>query len=184
MSVETPATPAPAVAAPVAAPVVAPDGAKPDEPLGAPGLAALQSERARANAAEKAVSDAQARIQAFEDRDKTEAQKAADRIAAMERENASLRVDALRAQVAAAKSDAAKGIILTADLLTGSTQAELEASADRLLAFKGTPQVTPEPAAQSASFIIPDDGGKPAIGKQNDIQPGLGTLRAAYAQVK
>lgn len=127
-----------------ATPVVpAAEVAKTDEPLGAPGLAALKSEREAKAAAEKRAADAEARIKEFEDAQKTEAEKQAERIAAIERENVELRSAKTRAEVAATKG-------VPADLLTGSTQAELEASADALIAFKG--------AQEPQKLYVPNEG--------------------------
>jgi len=137
------------------------------EPLGAPGLAALQSEREARKAAEKATNDALTRIKEFEDRDKTETQKQADRLTEIEAENSGLRSAQTRSEVAEAKSDPEKGIIVPAALLTGSTREELEASADALIAFRGDPQpqrlhvpnegLAPtgddDPSSQFASFM-------------------------------
>ena len=61
---------------------------------------------------------------------KTELQKALDKAAQAEARVKALEVQAVRAQVAAAKG-------VDADLLSGSTLEELEASADRLLAWRG-----------------------------------------------
>lgn len=77
-------------------------GAKPDEPLGAPGLAALNAERDRADKAEKAAKAALAKIQEFEDRDKSEAQKQQEALEKAQKELAELTVAKLRAEVAAA----------------------------------------------------------------------------------
>jgi len=66
----------------------------------------------------------------LEEAKKTDAQKAADRITALESENAGLKADALKSRVAAAKG-------VPVELLTGTTEAELNAAADKLLAFKG-----------------------------------------------
>ena len=66
----------------------------------------------------------------IEEANKTEAERQADRLAQLQAENARLQADALRAQVAAAKG-------VPADLLAGTTEDELNAAADRLLAFKG-----------------------------------------------
>lgn len=107
-----------------------------EAPLGAPGLAALQAERDARAVAEK-------RLKEFEDRDKTEAQKLADRAEAAEKRAAELEAKNLRAEVAAAKG-------VPANLLSGSTQAELEASADALIAFRGE-----KPAS---SLHVPNEG--------------------------
>lgn len=138
-------TPAPAEPNATPAEPVEPVGAKPDEPLGAPGLAALKSEREAKAIAEKRAAAAEARIKEFEDRDKTEAQKAADALAAAQAELAELTVAKTRAEVAAAKG-------VPANLLSGSSQEELEASADALIAFRGEPAKGP---------VIPGQGKAP-----------------------
>lgn len=61
---------------------------------------------------------------------KSDAEKQAEALANLQRENESLKVAALRAEVAATKG-------VDPDLLTGSTKEELEAAADKLLAWKG-----------------------------------------------
>lgn len=167
------APPAPAAPAPTPPPA-APSGAKPDEPLGAPGLAALQSEREARSTAEKDLAAARTQLQALEDAGKTEQQRVDDELARKKQEIAELTVAKTRAEVAATKK-------VPAALLTGATQAEIEASADALLQFKGTEPETP-PAPQPQRYVIPDEAGVPAIGKQESIAAGMGTLRAAYAQ--
>lgn len=137
----TAAAPAEPIIEPTAPAVEAP-GATPDaEPLGAPGLAALKSEREAKAAAEKRAAAAEARIKEFEDRDKTEAERQADALAQARDELAKLTIAKTRAEVAAAKG-------VPAALLTGSTQEELEASANALVAFRG------EPAKPSAAPFI------------------------------
>lgn len=91
------------------------------------------------NAQKAELTDAKKRLSDIDEAQKTDAQKQADKITALENENTSLKADKLRAEVAKAKSDPAKGIYVPAELLSGSTKAELEAAADALLAFKGTP---------------------------------------------
>lgn len=66
-----------------------------------------------------------------ENANKSESQKLADRIAELEKANANLAAEKLRATVAAAKG-------VPAELLSGATEDELNAAADKLLAFKGT----------------------------------------------
>lgn len=148
MSTETPA-PAEPTATPAAP--AEPEGAKPDEPLGEPGLAALKSEREARAAAEKQAKDALAKVKAFEDAQKTEAERQAERFAEIERENAELKSAKTRAEVAAAKG-------VPAELLSGGTQEELEASADALIAFKG--------AVQPQKLIVPNISNSP--GRQAD----------------
>ena len=90
-----------------------------EAPLGKPGLQALQQERAAREAAEKAVRDAEAAL---------EAEKAVSQQALVDAETA--RLEALRVQVAATK----KVPLSLASRLVGSTQEELEADADAMLA--------------------------------------------------
>lgn len=73
-----------------------------------------------------------------EEQGKTKLQKALDKAAQAEARVKALEVQAVRAQVAAAKG-------VDVDLLSGSTVEELEASADRLLAWRGaqTPKGAP-----------------------------------------
>jgi hypothetical protein len=80
--------------------------------------------------AAKANADKAKRFDEFEESQKTELQKAADRAAAAEAKAAEIEARAIRAEVAAAKG-------VPATLLSGSTQEELEASADALIAFRG-----------------------------------------------
>lgn len=163
MSTETPAP-----AEPTETPEP-PEGTTPDEPLGEPGLAALKAEREARAAAEKAAKDALAKVKAFEDAQKTEAEKQAERLAEFERENAELKSAKTRAEVAAAKG-------VPASLLSGSTQEELEASADALIAFRGevqpqklhvpgegkSPSSTGTPEGDFAAFLTEQLGQSPA----------------------
>jgi hypothetical protein len=78
------------------------DPAKPtDEPLGEPGKKALAEERAARKAAEKTIAEQAARLQAIEDKDKTEAQKLADRADAAEKREQAATARAVRAEVKA-----------------------------------------------------------------------------------
>lgn len=101
--------------------------------------ARIARERAKFADYDQVKADA-AELAKIRESQKTEAQKAADRQAELERENAELKVAKLRAEVAEAKSDPAKGLIIPASLLSGSTQEELEASAAALIAFRGEQQ--------------------------------------------
>ena len=76
-----------------------------------------------------------------ENANKSEAQKLADRITELEKDNTALALEKLRAKVANDKSDPDKGLNVPAELLSGSTEAELIASADKLIPHlaKGTP---------------------------------------------
>jgi hypothetical protein len=80
--------------------------------------------------AAKANADKAKRFDEFEESQKTEQQKLADKLAAAEARAAELEVKTLRAEVAADKG-------IPASLLSGSTLEELTASADALVAFRG-----------------------------------------------
>lgn len=84
-----------------------------------------------------------ARLDELEEQNKTEAQKAAERLQAAERRAAELEQKANRAEVAATKG-------VPAELLTGSTVEELQASADALIKFKE--------AAAARQHVAPNEG--------------------------
>lgn len=131
-------------------------------------------ERAKGN---KTAAD---ELAAIKDSQKSEAEKQAEQTEALRRENAELKSANLRSTVAAAKG-------IPAELLTGSTQEELEKSADALIQFRGEqpkPEPVTEPVPEKKTYFIPDEGGLPALGKADNISPGMGSLRAAYAQAK
>lgn len=119
---------------PATEPVATPDPTEPvrlpdDHPL----VKAFTAQKAENTALKQAKTDA-------ENATKTEAEKTAERIAALEKTNADFALEKLRTKVAADKSDTETGLAVPADLLTGSTEAELIASADRLIPHlaKGT----------------------------------------------
>ena len=85
------------------------------------------------------------RLSEIEQANQTEAEKAQARAEAAEKRASELEAKALRAEVAAAKG-------VPAALLTGSTQEELEAAADALLAFKGE-QKSAGPSSTSLSRV-------------------------------
>lgn len=151
MSTETPAIPV-SIDPPVGSgSPVADDGAKPDEPLGAPGLAALQSEREARSAAEKAAKDALAKVKEFEDRDKTESQKQQEALEQAQKQLADLTVAKTRAEVANTKGVPAE---ILAGPASGSAE-DLTAYADALIAFKGRPQ--------TQKLHIPNEGNSPQL---------------------
>lgn len=130
-SVETPPAPVPAD------PPKPTDPPKPGDQLGEPGLKALQAERDARADAEKALADLTKEI---EDGKKSAEQKAAEALAAAQRDAADAALKALRYEAAATK-----GIDLKlASRLTGTTKAELEADADVLKSLIGT-GATPRP---------------------------------------
>ena len=80
------------------------------------------------------------RLDAIEEQSKTDLQKAQDAQATAEQRAQQAEVKATRADVAIAKG-------VPAHLLSGTTQAEMEASADALIAFRGQAAQTPTPGS-------------------------------------
>lgn len=131
-----------------------------DEPLGEGGMKALKAERETNKQLKATIAELSEKVKAFEDKDKTEAEKQAEALATARKtaEEASLKAD--RYEVAAAK-----GIPLTAAArLRGSTREEMEADADDLLKLlnlgKGEDGLNPNPPK-------PD----PSQGKGGDPKP-------------
>lgn len=127
----------------------------------------------RANANE----DAARRLAEIEESNKTETQKLQEERDRAQQELASERTARLRVEVAAEKG-------VPAALLSGSTREELEASATALVEFRGEKPAdvpTPEPTPAPKTYIVPEEGGLPNLGAHNTPTPGIGTLRAAYA---
>ena len=114
----------------------------------------------------KSLADAQ---KAAEEAAKTEAQKQADALAKLQQENESLKVSNLRSQVAEAKG-------VPAALLTGSTQAEIEAAADALIAFRGVQP--PAPPAPAPTAHAAGSNGAPA-GSPGDIDAQIAEAEKA-----
>jgi len=109
----------------------APEGAQPvvEDTLGDAGKKALDAERKNARAAARERDALAARLKEFEDRDKTETQKLAERAEAAERRAVELETRSLRLEVATEKGLTAA----QAKRLVGATREELEADADELL---------------------------------------------------
>ena len=140
---EVPAVPAEPITAPAdvtatetpAAEVLTPDVAADAAKWKA--LARKHEDQAKANA------DKAKRFDALEEANKTELERVTARAEAAEKAAADREAQLLRVQIAAAKG-------VPADLIAGSTQDELEASADALLAFKGVAPVVPDAAGLGA----------------------------------
>ena len=160
-----------------AAPAVppTPEAPKPADP--AQDMTDWKAEARKWEGRSKENSNAALRLAEIEEAKKTDEQRVTDRIAAAEKRAADLETQVARAEVAAAKG-------IPAELLPkGGTKEELEAAADALIAFKGeTPKA--EEAPVKKTYFVPDEGGIPALGKQDNISAGMGSLRAAYAQEK
>ena len=96
----------------------------------------LRSEARNLRARLKEAEEKARRLDEIEESNKTEAQKQAEQLDKLRQENERLQSQMLKAQVAADKG-------VPAELLSGTTEDELVASADRLLAFRGQ-QAAPE----------------------------------------
>ena len=100
-----------------------------DSDLGDGGRAALAAEREARKAAERQARDLQKSLKEYEDRDKSELEKALERAEVAEKTAAEAQFSAMRSKVAAAKG-------VPASSLTGATEEELAASADELIAWR------------------------------------------------
>lgn len=122
------------------------DPADPPADLGEAGKRALQTERARAKVAEKALADLQTQLKALEDKDKSDTEKLREQVATLTEQNTTAQSAALRAQIAIDKGLSAG----QAKRLVGGTKEELEADADDLLANFGPKGggATPPPSRQ------------------------------------
>ena len=105
-------------------------------------LSEAADEAAKYRTEAKANADAAKRLADIEEAQKTEAQKLADRLAAAEEKATKAELKALRSDIAQAKG-------VPAGLLTGSTEEELNASADALREFRG--EAAKPPAVPSAA---------------------------------
>lgn len=95
------------------------------------------------------------RADELEESQKSEIQKAQERAEAAERELVTTKQEALRLSVAAKHG-------VPAHLLAGSTEDEIEASAQALIEFRG------EQATGQSRLVIPDEGGTPALALNSD----------------
>lgn len=131
--------------------------------LGEAGKKALDAERRNAKAAAKERDALAARLQEFEDRDKSEIQRASERAEAAEKRAADLEVRALRLEVASEQG------LTTAQArrLVGETREELEADArDLLETFKSASQ---DDSTENVtdSLDLGTRGGTPKKGKSS-----------------
>lgn len=100
-----------------------------DERLGENGLKALRAERENVKQLKAQLAEANGRIKEFEDRDKSESDKQAEKLADTQK-----RLDAATLKATQYEIAAAKGIPLTAAArLRGASREEMEADADDLL---------------------------------------------------
>lgn len=114
--------------------------------LGDGGKNAIAAEREARKQAERQLREVQKALKSYEDRDKTELQRALERAEAAEKAAAEASFTAMRTKVAAAKG-------VPASSLTGTTEEELAASADELIAWRDAnkPAAPPTPKRNPAS---------------------------------
>ena len=105
-----------------------------DEPLGEPGIKALKSERLRAEQAQKRAKAAEARLKEIEDAEKTELEKAQERIAELEKTNQAYEAEKTRAQMRASVLASKNVPSEWADFVTGDSEDEMNKAADRIIA--------------------------------------------------
>lgn len=155
-------TPTPTTATPVDPPQAARASADtteapeaPASPLGESGEKALKAERAARRAAEKATSEALAKVKAFEDAQKSETERLADQLQQYQTEAATAKAEALRLRVAAETG-------LPADLhefLVGDDEEQVRAQAQKLMAATAAATDPRRPAPD------PTQGAKQGAGK-------------------
>lgn len=151
------------------------DQPKPEAPatdaLGDAGKKALDAERRDKRAAEKRAAELEARLKEFEDRDKSESQRLAERADAAEKQLQEITLRALRLEVAAEKGLSPA----QAKRLVGTTREELESDADELMeTFKA-----PEPTPPSL-----DLGPRTAAGQADESPRGLITAGLQHTTKK
>lgn len=110
------------------------DDGEDDEPLGENGLKALKSERLRASQARKRAEAAEARLKEIEDAEKTELQRAQERIAELEKTNQTYEAEKTRAQMRSSVLASKNVPSEWADFVTGDSEDEMNKAADRILA--------------------------------------------------
>lgn len=93
------------------------------------------------------LKQAAARLKEIEDGEKSELQKAEDRIAALEKQTADLEAEKQKAEHTALRSTVASEKGVPANMLQGTTKEELEAFADELIQFRGNTTPSPVPAS-------------------------------------
>jgi beta-glucosidase-like glycosyl hydrolase len=97
----------------------------------------LAEERKARKAAEKDLVALRSKVQEFEDRDKTAEQKAAERIAELEKLLADKDTELSRKDQDILRRDIAKDKGVPVNLVTGSTQEEMEIAANAALEWRG-----------------------------------------------
>ncbi len=146
------------------------EGAKPDEALGEGGKKALEAERAARVAAEKERTALAAKLKEIEDKDKTEAEKAAERLADAEKRAVEVEARANRAEVSATSG-------IPVEILAGpksTTPEDITAFAGLVATF------AVESAKKNPSgLVIPNQGKEPEGGATDNADDWLRALARA-----
>jgi hypothetical protein len=146
------------------------------EKLGDGGKRALQEERKARRDAEKNLTAIQARLKEFEDRDKTELQRAIERAEAAEKAGSSMRVANARLMAAATHNIPADLIVLLGDGTDEEIETRAKLLAERLAAIAPTPAAA-EPEKKAPAQTRPVEsltaGAKPADDKPADMDTVL-----------
>lgn len=122
---------------------------------------ALDEERRARRDAEKQLRDIQSKLKELEDRDKSDSEKLAARLAEAEKRSTEAEAKALRFEVATEKG-------VKARWLSGSTREELEAAAEEYLADHPPANGTGPAPAKPVEDLR--GGGEPAEGPEPDIR--------------
>lgn len=133
----------------------------PPADLGDAGKKALEAERKARRDAEAQLKQIQDELQSIKDRDKSDGEKLAEKLAAAEKRAADAETKALRLEVAAEKG-------VKARWLTGSTREELEQAADEYLADH--PPATGDKPAPAKPAEDLRGGGNPTEEPDPDIR--------------
>lgn len=168
MGGSTPEPPAPVEPTAPATPATPPSAPATDA-LGEPGKAALVAERKRASDAEKLNKELEARLKTIEDKDKSELEKAQQRIAELEKEHGHERTERLRLAAASKHSIPAEYL----DLLTGTDEAALEVQAVRLAELVKAPKVP-------AFVPNPGQGTPPVASTEASVAAGAALYRQQH----
>lgn len=144
--------------------------------LGDGGKRALEAERKARRDAERKATDLEARLAAIEDKDKSEVERLTSQVATLTKDRDAAVVNAARLKVALDR-----GLTATqAKRLVGSTEEELSADADELLADLGVNRKTEgdtaavDPPTADTPTDQPDPKQSPASKPRVDLTPGNG----------
>lgn len=136
----------------------------------------IRKQRESEAAAKKRAAELEAKVREYEDRDKTETERLAERAKGAESSLAEAQQEVMRLRVALRR-----GLTETqAKRLVGDSEEDLEKDADELLAsFRAEEEPAAEPRRRPREDLRP---GAVPNAEPDDAEPGLGRLMRAYAQ--